>query len=81
MNRREFLKSLAVAYATGVSVAESRAADATEPSSKSRLPRRQLGKTGVEVSALGLGGVIGCSSRPKQTHERMMAPCAASSRA
>ena len=69
MNRREFLKSLAVAYATGVSVAESRAADATEPSSKSRLPRRQLGKTGAEVSALGLGGVIGMQLAPSAEND------------
>jgi aryl-alcohol dehydrogenase-like predicted oxidoreductase len=66
MNRREFLAAMAVACATGPQVpilgAESKA-------SKSKLPTRRLGKTGVEVSALALGGVIGMQLPPSADHD------------
>ena len=63
MNRREFVKSVAAVCAVG-SQAFSYGAT-TEP----KLPRRILGKTGVEVSALALGGVIGMSLPPSASHD------------
>jgi len=70
MNRRDFLKSMAVAYAVG-GHARLMAADSTPATanSDSKLPRRILGKTGVEVSALALGGVIGMQLPPSPEHD------------
>jgi aryl-alcohol dehydrogenase-like predicted oxidoreductase len=46
------------------------AADAPSPANGgSKLPRRLLGKTGVEVSALALGGVIGMQLPPSPDHD------------
>ncbi len=60
MKRREFVKALAALSAAGIGVrAEETAA----------LPRRKLGKTGVEVSALALGGVIGMQLPPTKDHD------------
>jgi len=67
MNRREFLKSLAVAYAAGIPLTQT---DAAEPKTKAlQLPQRILGKTGIKVSALGLGGVIGMQLPPSAEHD------------
>ena len=57
MNRRKFLKSLTAACAVSSQVPAVCAA--TSAATGSKLPRRLLGQTGVEVSALALGGVIG----------------------
>jgi aryl-alcohol dehydrogenase-like predicted oxidoreductase len=67
MNRREFLKSLTVACAAAVPVSESRADEVS--SNAAKLPHRTLGKTGVTVSALGLGGVIGMQLAPSNDHD------------
>jgi len=70
MNRREFLKSVTAVCAVGSQTPVLVAADA--PSSAkvgSRLPQRALGKTGVEVSALALGGVIGMQLPPSADHD------------
>ncbi len=70
MNRREFLKSVTAVCAVGSQAPALVGADA--PSSddvRSRLPRRLLGKTGVEVSALALGGVIGMQLPPSAEHD------------
>ena len=70
MNRREFLKSVTAVCAVGGQTPVLVAADA--PSSAkvgSRLPQRALGKTGVEVSALALGGVIGMQLPPSADHD------------
>lgn len=57
MERREFIKSAALAAAASTLGPES-LADAGAP-----IPRRTLGRTGAEVSAIGLGGYhIGVSS-------------------
>jgi uncharacterized protein len=68
MNRREFLKSMTAVCAVGsqsagLAVVESTGAD------RSRLPQRALGKTGVQVSALALGGVIGMQLPPSASHD------------
>jgi aryl-alcohol dehydrogenase-like predicted oxidoreductase len=71
MNRREFLKSLAVTCALAVPIAESPAAEQGIGSSSEglKLPHRRLGKTGVQVSILGLGGVIGMQLPPSAEHD------------
>jgi aryl-alcohol dehydrogenase-like predicted oxidoreductase len=64
MNRREFLKAAAVAtgamYTPVVQGAQSEAA---------AIPKRALGKTGVKVSILALGGVIGMQLPPSDDHD------------
>ncbi|MGO9202375.1 MAG: aldo/keto reductase [Limisphaerales bacterium] len=69
MNRRNFLKSLAVAWAAGSQVSESGAADSAAPKTGLKLPQRRLGRTGVDVSALALGGVIGMQLPPSPAHD------------
>ncbi len=71
MNRREFLKSLAIACAASGQVSKLGAADATSPQAElsPKLPHRPLGKTGVMVSALALGGVIGMQLPPSAEHD------------
>lgn len=70
MNRREFLKSLTAACAAGSQSPALRAAESPPASrASSKLPQRPLGKTGVEVSALALGGVIGMQLPPSADHD------------
>jgi aryl-alcohol dehydrogenase-like predicted oxidoreductase len=61
MRRREFIKAVA---AVGLG---SRAAVATQ--GQQAIPRHTLGKTGVEVSILALGGVIGMQLPPSDKHD------------
>ncbi len=63
MKRREFLKAAAVLSAA----LPFRAAELEGPSN--RLPQRPLGKTGVKVGALALGGVIGMQRPPSEGHD------------
>jgi uncharacterized protein len=70
INRRAFLKSVTAVCAVGSQASSLLAAD--EPSltdGKSKLPHRPLGKTGVQVSALALGGVIGMQLPPSTEHD------------
>ena len=71
MNRREFLKTLPLACAAAQQAstlaAETNATSAAQNNNK--LPCRILGKTGVEVSVLALGGVIGMQLPPSATHD------------
>src|SRR5690349_18936414 len=69
MTRRQFLQSIGVACAATGPVA-ALAAEAA-PSSSSKLPQRTLGQTGVHVSALALGGVIGMQLPPSANHDPM----------
>jgi len=59
MERREFLGSLAAAVASGGLSQTSRGGEAARA-----IPKRLLGKTGVEVTCLALGGVVGMQ-RPR----------------
>ena len=63
MDRREFLTTLAatggLASAQFAPAAEHQAQAAASP-----IPKRRLGREGVEVSLLGLGGVAGMSRKP-----------------
>jgi uncharacterized protein len=71
MNRREFLKSVAAvcAVAGQSSAPAAEAASKLETSIGAKLPQRLLGKTGVQVSALALGGVIGMQLPPSAGHD------------
>src|SRR5512138_271941 len=71
MNRRDFLTSAAVLCAAGASPHLGVAESALRPthSALSGLPHRALGKTGVKVSALALGGVIGMQLPPSPDHD------------
>ncbi len=69
MNRREFLKSVTAVCAVGTQAPALVAADAPASANGSKLPQRLLGKTGVEVSALALGGVIGMQLPPSPDHD------------
>jgi aryl-alcohol dehydrogenase-like predicted oxidoreductase len=69
MNRREFLKSLTMACAAGATLSKVCAAEIDAGSTNAKLPQRVLGKTGVKVSALGLGGVIGMQLPPSAEHD------------
>ncbi|MGE5610804.1 MAG: aldo/keto reductase [Bacillota bacterium] len=62
MRRREFIKAVAAMAAVGLETG----IRAAEPQG---MPRRTLGKTGVEVSALALGGVIGMQLPPSKDHD------------
>lgn len=59
-SRREFLKAAALSTAAlAVHRALGETVPAEEPSANAaRLPRRKFGKTGVELSIIGLGGVL-----------------------
>ena len=71
MNRREFLKSMAAVCAVAGQSPAPAAESASKPetSSSAKLPQRLLGKTGVQVSALALGGVIGMQLPPSAGHD------------
>lgn len=71
MNRREFLTTIpALCVAGQQSVAFcADALDSATPKRDGPLPQRALGKTGVQVTALALGGVIGMALPPSATHD------------
>ena len=72
MDRREFLGTIATAFATGtictrpISGVES---DKSKISKEALIPKRVLGNTGVNVSILALGGVIGMQLPPSKDHD------------
>lgn len=61
MRRREFIKA---AMVVGFGARMAVATQARQP-----IPQHTLGKTGVEVSILALGGVIGMALPPSDTHD------------
>jgi len=71
MRRREFIKAMAVAGAglgcCAAAAAERQSGPTT--SGQQAIPRHSLGKTGVEVSILALGGVIGMQLPPSDKHD------------
>ena len=70
MKRREFLKMAGAAAAAGMAMQQNgQAADtpASKPSSNApKLPRRPYGKTGIELSIIGLGGIVVMKAEPEQ---------------
>jgi uncharacterized protein len=69
MKRREFLKSIAIATVGFPIVLSAQDRRSIAAPGKPSVPRRVLGKTGVEVSALALGGVIGMQFAPGPDHD------------
>jgi len=70
MRRREFIKAMATMAAVGLqSGCAERKQTAVETTGKQNMPQRKLGKTGVTVSALALGGVIGMQLPPSDNHD------------
>ncbi len=64
MKRREFVRAMGALSVTGLGLdARGAIGDAK------RVPRRPLGGTGVEVSVLALGGVIGMQLPPTRDHD------------
>src|SRR3954447_9554373 len=64
MKRREFVNAVGALSVAGLGLdARGAIGDAK------RVPRRALGKTGVEVSVLALGGVIGMQLPPARDHD------------
>jgi len=66
-SRRHFLKStltlpVALAAAPSLFTSSARAADAPAPAADTPLPRRQLGRSGPQVTMLGLGGMMAALS-------------------
>ena len=67
MKRREFIKAAAItAAAGGLSPTVMGGEWKGRPGA---IPKQMLGKTGVEVSVLALGGVIGMKLPPSETHD------------
>lgn len=70
MRRREFIKAMAAMAAVGFQpgcAGEKQTAAGTIP--KQTMPHHRLGKTGVTVSVLALGGVIGMQLPPSDDHD------------
>lgn len=67
MRRRQFLTSVAAA-AVGAACGKP-AKGRGESSPKRRLPRRPYGKTGIELSIVGLGGLVVSAIEPSQSDE------------
>ena len=74
LSRREFLKSFSAACAVTGPAAALAADDALSSIAKvgAKLPQRPLGKTGVQVSVLALGGVIGMQLPPSTDHDPVL---------
>ena len=66
MKRREFIESVTMWTATGfsLSVMTSESVKTSMAASELPIPKRMLGKTGVEVSGMALGGVIAMQIKP-----------------
>lgn len=60
LTRRNFIKTIGIAgiASTGLDIGKAGAASEQAEAGKPGLPRRKLGKTGVEVSVLALGGMF-----------------------
>ncbi|MCL5279555.1 MAG: aldo/keto reductase [Planctomycetes bacterium] len=70
MKRREFIKAVVVTGAGLTScVAAAEKQNSSTTAGQPAMPRHVLGKTGVEVSALALGGVIGMQLPPSEKHD------------
>ena len=67
MKRREFIKAAAITAAAGG--LGSPVLGGEWKSRPGAIPKQVLGKTGVEVSVLALGGVIGMKMPPSETHD------------
>ena len=57
MDRRTFITTAAATAAVGVSSCKSAFVSTQKEQEKPAIPKRVLGKTGVQISALTIGGV------------------------
>lgn len=65
MDRRKFITTLTVAGAAGLNLdVAATTGNLSSNQKKSQIPKRMLGKTGVEVSCLIIGGVSGMMAKP-----------------
>ncbi len=65
MHRRDFLQTSAVAAVSAISSrAYSQLSPATKEAPTQSIPKRKLGKTGKELSIIGLGGVVVMNNSP-----------------
>lgn len=65
MDRREFMQTLAAVVAVGTTGSQTAAGAEPrkhEKAKKPLIPQRVLGRTGVKVSAIIIGGVVGMKS-------------------
>jgi hypothetical protein len=72
MDRREFLGTMAAVVATGFDCKQplqGATSNKPEKSEEVVIPKRVLGKTGVNVTILALGGVIGMQLPPSKDHD------------
>ncbi len=70
MRRREFIKAMAAIAAVGIqSGCTAQKQTAAGTTREQTMPQHRLGKTGVTVSALALGGVIGMQLPPSDDHD------------
>jgi aryl-alcohol dehydrogenase-like predicted oxidoreductase len=72
MDRREFLGTMAAVVATGLGCKQpiqGATLNKPEKSEEVVIPKRVLGKTGVNVTILALGGVIGMQLPPSKDHD------------
>jgi len=68
--RRQFLKTVPAVFMIGTQTPGGKAGlPSGQTAGKAILPQRVLGKTGVQVSALALGGVIGMQLPPSAEHD------------
>ena len=67
MKRRDFVKAMGTLSVAGPALSAAATRSAAEDIG--RVPRRALGRTGVEVSILALGGVIGMQKPPTPDHD------------
>ena len=73
MDRRKFMGTLAtvtVAGAAGLNLDFNNRENMNPQTAKKGLPKRILGKTGVEVTALILGGVAGMMQKPTALQDK-----------
>lgn len=76
MDRRDFIKSIALAGISTPTVLAAASAEQAQPR-KSAIPTRLLGRTGVEVTTLILGGVVAMKQPPtKDFHPAQIADAA-----
>lgn len=71
LTRRRFLKVFSAACTVGGPAVALGAGNLPSSSTQATMefPHRPLGKTGVKVSALALGGVIGMQLPPSDAHD------------
>ena len=77
MDRRTFITTAASAAVIGVSNCKSALVNTHKEREKLAMPKRVLGKTGIEISVLAIGGVVAMAKEPTATfHPAQLADAA-----